>query len=59
LLKKRKKGWDGKELDESKYMADMPALGAGISPVSYVNLIPCKLFLIYIYKNKVVESIIF
>jgi len=44
-------------LDESKYMADMPALGAGISPVSYVNLISCKSFLIYICKNKVIESI--
>jgi hypothetical protein len=44
-------------LDESKYVADMPALGAGISPVSHVNLKPGKMFLVYIYKNKVVESI--
>jgi len=51
-------GWDEKELDESKYLADMPALGAGMSPVSYVNLISCNLFLIYIGKNEVIKSII-
>jgi len=38
LIKKEGRG-DGKEWDESKNLAEMPAFGAGMSPVSHVILI--------------------
>ena len=40
-----------------RYVAEMPAVRAGMSPVSIVNLILCKLFLLYICKKGVIESI--
>jgi len=36
---KKERRWDGKEWNESNNLAEMPALGAGMSPISHVILI--------------------
>jgi hypothetical protein len=39
IKKKKERRGDGKEWNKSYNVAEMPALGAGMSPVSCVNLI--------------------